>query len=1226
MKYRELIKFKPVETVIVLNDSNNEEKAKELVKTYIMNDDMAEKLDISIVSQLKLENVVDSKGILLVGNYGTGKSHLMSVISAVAQNENMTEYLTNEKFKNIAKPIQGKFEILRIEIGATKMSFRNIILKKIQDDFEKRGLQFKIPDEEDIINNKDIMLDIMELFAQKYGDKGYFVVVDEFLDYLGGRNEHQLRRDLGFLRELGEIVKSTKFRIILGMQEKLFENPKFSFVSETLNRVKDRFEQMIIRKEDMAYVASERILKKDEEQKAKVREHLTKFTSYYSNMNERMDEFVDLFPIHPAYFDIFEKIYLIENRHILKNISNIVSRIMDKEIDDDYPGIYSFDSYWNYIKEDRSYLTDPNVGKVVEKSGILEDIIKRSFPGSNYKPIAIQIIYGLSVHRLTTGDISIRSGLTAENLKDDLVLYKKDLPDRDSETLQSLVQVVLGNIMQTVSGQFIDYNDDNGQYYLDVSKDIDYDQKITEKASFIGPDKLNHYYFDLIYNVMNWDAREYVDNYKIYEHTLNWDSKNIFRRGYLFLGTPEERPTAQPPRDYYIFFMPPYGETMRNEISKKDEVYFYFIKNEDFDNKLKLFSAASDMKVLAEEKNKRTYLDKANKYKKSLLKYLEKNKNTCFDVKHKDEFYKPMEIMGSKYNSSNMFKETMDLIASLKLEEYFKEKYKYMPKFESKITIKNQAEYLRDSINIFRGNKSPMGIEFLKAFGLWKEDRISIEYSNYANYFKEKIEGTSGQQVINFNDLFKEEKSSVFLDKKFGIDAELLAPVFLSLVYLGHAVMNIGGKTLDASNMEVIKEVSSLDIFEFKYLSKPKDVSTSQLNKMFKVLDLQEGLIYNPKTRDEASKKLVEKSINITNEAVLTLRYLEDRYVLWNDEMLSNNTKERYKNELNNLRNTFGDFNRKYNTAGKLNNFNLSEEEIERLKKGLDILNVLEALKKFKEEIVDATRYMEEIEINSTFKERVSELKNEYEEIKNKLIDDLDWEESSKIFKQKAEMIKSDYIDYYLAEHKKYRLDINQAKKRKKLKDSKIYKKLERLKDFNILTGYKFQEIDENLSEMKVCYELTANKLKDSPICNACNYRIDSGEKYINDRINIAKEKFENLYLEWENILVDTITDPTVNSQKKYLGENEQKIIKEFEEEEKLPDNIDINFINAINSLLKGFKPYIIHEKEILESIEKLGPTTPEKFKEAIVKIIDEKTGGKNEDNIRIIIKREEKK
>ena len=38
-------------------------------------------------------------------------------------------------------------------------------------------------------------------------------------------------------------------------------------------------------------------------------------------MNERMDEFVRLFPVHPEYIDTFERVTAVEKRGILKTLS-----------------------------------------------------------------------------------------------------------------------------------------------------------------------------------------------------------------------------------------------------------------------------------------------------------------------------------------------------------------------------------------------------------------------------------------------------------------------------------------------------------------------------------------------------------------------------------------------------------------------------------------------------------------------------------------------------------------------------------------------------------------------------------------------------------------------------------------------------------------------------------------------------------------------------------------
>ena len=75
------------------------------------------------------------------------------------------------------------------------------------------------------------------------------------------------------------------------------------------------------------YNEEERILKKTPEQKAWIRSHLENFSELYTGMSSRLEEFVDLYPIHPEYIDVFNKISVIETRHILKDISSTIKSI-----------------------------------------------------------------------------------------------------------------------------------------------------------------------------------------------------------------------------------------------------------------------------------------------------------------------------------------------------------------------------------------------------------------------------------------------------------------------------------------------------------------------------------------------------------------------------------------------------------------------------------------------------------------------------------------------------------------------------------------------------------------------------------------------------------------------------------------------------------------------------------------------------------------------------------
>ena len=222
--------------------------------------------------------------------------------------------------------------------------------------------------------------------------------------------------DLGFLREIGEFCKSSRFRFIAGVQESLFDNPKFQFVAQTVQKVKDRFVQLRIAREDVAFVVSQRLLKKTAEQEAEIREHLTEFAKLYGSMNERMDEFVRLFPVHPAYLDTFNPSLSAEKREVLKTLSVAIKGLIGRDVPKDDPGLIAYDSYWQQIKNNPSFRVDPDIKEVISKSDVLESRVQQAFTRPAYKPISLpRIINGLSVHRLTQGDIFAPLGPRRKN-------------------------------------------------------------------------------------------------------------------------------------------------------------------------------------------------------------------------------------------------------------------------------------------------------------------------------------------------------------------------------------------------------------------------------------------------------------------------------------------------------------------------------------------------------------------------------------------------------------------------------------------------------------------------------------------------------------------------------------------------------------------------------------------------------------------------------------------
>ncbi|WP_352418695.1 DUF6079 family protein [Proteiniborus sp.] len=1223
MKYSELINFNPIETVIELKSAGSKDKAINLVESYVISNEMAEKLDAGLISQIQLEEVVDNKGVLIVGNYGTGKSHLMSVISSVANDENYLKYIRNKEFSKYLEPIAGKFEVLRIELGAVDNSLRNIITKEIEDDLSKRGINYKFPHSSTLTNNKGALEAMMSSFEAKYPNKGYLIVIDELLDYLKTRREQEIMLDLGFLREIGEFIKNSRLRIISGVQEQLFSNPTFSFVSDTMSKIKDRFEQVIIRKKDTAFVVSERILSKTPEQKAKIREHILPYCVLYKEMSERIEDYVELFPIHPAYIDVFNKVHIAENRHVLKTISTTVNSILDKDVPDNAPGIISYDTYWSFIKDNYARRSDQEIREVLEKSEILEEKIAKTFPKQQYKGLALKIIYALSVHRLTTGGIDVRLGLTAENLKDDLCLYIENLPEKDPEFLLSIIKVVLKDIMVLVSGQFIEYNKENQQYFLDLKKDIDYDAKIEDKANFLEDISLNKYYYSIVYDLLDWDEEKAVPSYEIYEYQLNWDSHNVYRRGYLFLGIPNERSTAQPPRDYYMYVLPPFGNVEYTDELKEDEVFFELKLDEEFYNNLKLYSASKELLNLASDQNtKNIYSKKAAAYEKNLKQWLNENKNTFYNVIYKGVKQQLIQLTHGLTRQTN-FKDTIDKAASICLEEYFIGMYPDFPVFKVKITKHNQAELMLRAIKHFAGQKASDSTAILESFGLIKNGNIDLENSKYAMELVKKMKTLPPQGVLNRIDIL-EDKYDETLDKRFKINNEYYIVVLLALVYSGYANLALGDTVLTASNLEKLLTLGNSHIHEFKYLAKPKEASIVELKRLLKILGLPTGMTVNNRELEKGLDRILARTREVAEQALKYKTYINKEPVLWGEALIPEHIKKIYELKISQVLNEFGNFRNRYNTVAKLSNLNLTFDQLDEIEEGMNYMAIVSEYEIFKansDALVSYIANVENSEIPDDLRDKIDKGKAQFFRIRDNIREGINGEAAATKLKSILTPIKEEYIEYYFDKHNKARLGHSESKKKGQIMSSRLLSNLKKLTEIkDISQKNKLDNLEKQLSSLQTCFELSTSDLQKSHICNKCRFTLSETNPTVTGMLESIENNLEKLLEDWTKALLLALEDNLIMENKSLLKPEQQKLVDNVIKEKALPEEIDGFFVNTFNTLFQGLDKLNIDMWEMMDEIQNLGPSTVNDLKNKLLTYIDEKVKGKDLNKVRIII------
>jgi hypothetical protein len=420
-----------------------------------------------------------------------------------------------------------------------------------------------------------------------------------------------------------------------------------------------------LRDANEAAAARQLVLKKTGEQQAKIHAYLTPFTKFYGRMNERMDEFVRLFPVHPDYIDTFERVTAVEKREVLKTLSREIKKVLEYDlptIDSSPgphhsslllpPGLIAYDGYWTNLYENPSFRAVPDIKAVIDCSQVLEARIRQAFTRPVYKPMALRLIHALSVHRLTTGDIYAPLGATAEELRDTLCLYQpgiEDLGGDPADDLLSQVETVLREIHKTVSGQFISSNPDNRQYYLDLKKTDDFDALIEKRADSLDASQFDRYYYEALKRVMECTDQTYVTGYKIWQHELTWLERKAARQEYLFFGAPNERSTAIPPRDFYLYFIQPFDAPRFKDEKKPEELFLRLAgKDEVFRAALKSFAAALDLASTASGHAKSTYESKASSFLRDLVQWLQKNMTTAFEITYQGRTRSMMEWAGDK--------------------------------------------------------------------------------------------------------------------------------------------------------------------------------------------------------------------------------------------------------------------------------------------------------------------------------------------------------------------------------------------------------------------------------------------------------------------------------------------------------------------------------------------------------------------------------------------------
>jgi len=1216
MKYKELINFESITSIIKLDDAGEQDIAKDLVKTFVFSDKIKEDIIPIIVNNLNLSSKTESKGIQIVGSYGTGKSHLMALISIIAENADFLELLKDRTMIDKFKPFAGQYKVIRFEIGSTIKLYERVYYQ-INQFLEQNNIDFQFnPDSKE--SYKKQIREMMTAFQEKFFDKGLLIVIDEMLEFLKGRDNRQLNEDLMFLRQLGEACDRSRFKIIFGVQELLYEVNEFYHQQQMLQHLEDRFDDLLITKEDVAFVVKQRLLLKDEAQKVKIRTYLSKFSHLFSDLQNRFSEYVELFPVHPEYISNFEKIkQRKKHREILKTLSFRFEEIAEQEVPEEFPGLITVDSYWNNIAANPALKTDPDIRTTDNMVKVVYDKIDSYFTGARRSniPIAKKIVNNLAI-KLLHNDLQFLNGATIETLKDELCIT---MPGVDSqELLIDNLERIAKAIITSTSGEFFDKNKDNHQFYIRVQGGVNFDQLIKDKADNISKSKeeLDSAFYIFLEKNLPLDYNPYRTGFKIWSHSIEWSDKKMYRDGYIFFGNPNERSTTQPIQHFYFYFLPLFSEIKPN--TESDEVYFNMTGlSKEFKDFIGLYGAAHSLLTSASSDQKGIYRQKIDEIEKKLRDIFDKE----FIAKSK-VIYKNQSFLVNSFPLPPAGSERLKIFNSITeklLNLHFNEKNPNHPAFttiKESVTPNNLDGTIKATIlKILTPQiQNKNGEAILEGLKLWIPGSLDISNSIYAQNILKTFREKGNNKVINRDEILycHWQPTNIWYSKDFTIDYRFEFIVLATLIAKGEIEITWSGLTINATNIDKLRTLKDEDYYTFVSIKRPKDIPIDAVKALLNGLGLGEGL-FAYLEKDETFIAIHEKVKSLIEKLITAKNICEKGIKCNNINLIDEVVILEYNLKFKTLHTTLDKI-LSYNSYAKIKNFEFSPDFLKDTFEAFKLIEKVETSDKIARKFENLIGYLQSARQYSTDESLANEITNAINEFPSKIT--LPNKELIK-YETILKDLKDRFADFYLKEYFKHRLSEREEMKRQTILNSSKKKICDTLKEASFISKHEYEEWLKNILNLKPAKKITKADVIQYPFH-------DFNPKDYKNKIEIEISEFENklteIYDNYIQQMYNIFDDPGVKENLDLLDDHAKNTLEKFGNKQ-----IDITTANAqiirdlLETIFKGLDKVELKTEGLRDIFKK--PLNPKEAIEKFKEYIDELTKGKDKNKVRIIFK-----
>jgi hypothetical protein len=1211
--------FRQIKDVIDIDaDLNEHNQRRELVASYILSPSLEKQI---VEFYEDLEKPIH-KARTIIGNYGSGKSHLVAFLISLIEDSAIVDAVNSSAIQTVVKKINRPFFHVQFELQSGQVELKTWFYGKIRNQLKaKYEIAIPVFDPLKDYDDKENIKRIIEIAKGKDPTAGLLVVIDEVSDFLSTKQKETMKADLQFLRIIGQVCQDQDLMFIGSMQEDVFTSPKFKDVANEIGRVSERFQNIIIHKEDVKKVISTRIVPKTEEQRHKLEAKLALYAAKIPPVSSNLEDYVALFPLTPFLLELFATLPYFEKRGVIQFAMNQIKDLLYEP----FPYFITFERIYDLLANDHNKRNLEEIFEISKAMAILEQ--KVLLLEETNRQDALKICKALAVYSLWDQK---DTGATAAELANNLML----LPANQKLTAADHVSLVVRKLRDVTDGEYIKVEKEEGSattyFRFETKTGVDPEEKITQKAAAVSNSEIEAELFRQLAELVELEkVNGFAD---VYDDECSWPSVKSFRKGYVVFIKDQSRLPKFEPRDYALAIVSPFAKNFTEKFSERQIVITFQI---DGAENVEIFKEIAAIRQLIAANYQTQIMNKKldgriNGYKHGTMNVtgvryriakLLINYATCY---YNGVAQSITRILGRE---SASVPEIIDAVKTAILDKPFTEQYPDHPVYAQ--ILSGQAisdscsKVCQDLVNGDFTNLGRNAKFFLEKLNLLNPQGYpDISLSPIALEIMDILKA-DGAKVTDI----QKELVEYFAASHFGLEPEIVEVFLIFLTVQGKVYLQArGGEKWDINNIK--EKFRSVNQFEnILYVRLSENYSYDFAERLMNTLGLNGARIRIDRERSAAF-------VEYKKQVATVLRDIQ--------------SLEQLLTELRNYSRIHLDLdgvNREFVTItaiawrgldianftqfASIEHFNSELPKIElRLR---SIQNLLDGLTEYRDRLHPAIEYMDNalyligkhslLAVDPKSIDQLTQLRNEVKSICAAFDKFQDKAERNPLKGKTAVFLRIYKYDVYIPAHDKYvgkQVDWNTLDN---YPNQPLFIKLNKLFDIKLINGpsqFKAQIVSwMELKKFKCNHASLEQTLDRSAFCQECLFPQKEGYTEIPGKIGGIEQSIAKTYRQVEANLLKLLREYRDNLQ--YLSETEKKMISRVMEDGKLPPELPAGFVAAVNHLLKEVEVIEVADADLLTTLfPENQVVTLEELRQAFTAFEHRIKDGKDESAIRI--------